>query len=170
MVAVFNKSNDSASQSTTDRVMSNANHDTIQLSAQLSASINTNSSEKGATTMQTKSDNIKVWNNHLTQLGKTQDRESFRQLFDHFSPLIKNFFIAKFPSQQSYQMTASTWIFTLARNTRIDMLRRQNKYAGTSSLEVEDIWEDTTEDGPYTVPRSTPRRPSNRDTQSIHGG
>lgn len=125
--------------------------------------------------MQTKNTNIKVWNNHLTKLGKHQDRESFKVLFDHFSPLLKNYFTAKFPSQQSYQMieeliqevmikvwqkassydsrkaAASTWIFTLARNTRIDMLRRQNKYAGTSSLEVEDIWEDTTENGPYTL-------------------
>jgi len=45
---------------------------------------------------------------------------------------------------------ASTWIFTLARNTRIDLLRRQNKYANTTSLETEDVWEDSTENGPYT--------------------
>jgi RNA polymerase sigma-70 factor (ECF subfamily) len=117
---------------------------------------------------------IKVWNNHLSHLGRHQDRDSFQLLFNHFSPLLKNYFIGKFPTQSSFQMideliqevmikvwqksasydaskaAASTWIFTLARNTRIDMLRRQNKYAGTTSIEVEDIWEDTTENGPYT--------------------
>ena len=45
---------------------------------------------------------------------------------------------------------ASTWIFTLARNARIDMLRRQNKHANTSSIETEEIWEDTTDLGPHT--------------------
>ena len=117
---------------------------------------------------------IKVWNEHLVRLSKTQDTQSFQALFTHFSPLIRNYFLSKYPSQQSYQMieeliqevmikvwqksasydpskaAASTWIFTLARNTRIDMLRRQNKYANTSSIETEDVWEDTTENGPYT--------------------
>jgi RNA polymerase sigma-70 factor (ECF subfamily) len=120
-----------------------------------------------------KKDN-KVWNEHLLRLGSHQDRDSFHQLFVHFSPLLRNYFIGKYPTQSSIQMieeliqevmikvwqksasydankaAASTWIFTLARNTRIDMLRRQNKYAGTSSIEVEDIWEDTTENGPFT--------------------
>ena len=115
-----------------------------------------------------------TWNNHLLHLGKHQDRDSFHALFTHFSPLLKNYFIGKFPTQSSFQMieeliqevmikvwqksssydpskaAASTWIFTLARNTRIDLLRRQNKYAGTSSIETEDIWEDTTDSGPLT--------------------
>ncbi len=123
--------------------------------------------------MNTEKSDIKVWNNHLVRLSTHQDRDSFKALFTHFSPLLKNYFIAKFPTQSAYQMieeliqevmikvwqkcasydpnkaAASTWIFTLARNTRIDMLRRQNKYANTTSIEVEDMWEDTTEDGPY---------------------
>ena len=116
----------------------------------------------------------KEWNEHLVKLGIDQDRRAFKALFEHFSPLLKNYFIGKYPTQSSYQMieeliqevmikvwqkagsydpakaAASTWIFTLARNTRIDMLRRQNKYANTSSIETEEIWEDTTENGPYT--------------------
>lgn len=122
----------------------------------------------------TKKRPIKEWNDHLVKLGIQQDRVSFKALFEHFSPLLKNYFIGKYPTQSSYQMieeliqevmikvwqkassydpakaAASTWIFTLARNTRIDMLRRQNKYANTTSIETEDIWEDTTENGPYT--------------------
>jgi RNA polymerase sigma factor (sigma-70 family) len=125
-------------------------------------------------TVETKKNTIKEWNEHLVTLGAHQDRKAFKALFDHFSPLLKNYFIGKYPTQSSYQMieeliqevmikvwkkaasydpakaAASTWIFTLARNTRIDMLRRQNKYANTTSIETEEIWEDTTENGPYT--------------------
>ena len=130
-------------------------------------------SEKSAIKSSTKS-TTKEWNEHLVTLGAHQDRKAFKALFDHFSPLLKNYFIGKYPTQSSYQMieeliqevmikvwqkassydpskaAASTWIFTLARNTRIDMLRRQNKYANTTSIETEEIWEDTTENGPYT--------------------
>ena len=129
---------------------------------------------RGKHSVQTKVNDPKVWSERLTKLGKDQDRQAFKALFSHFSPLLKCYFIAKFPTQQSYQMideliqevmikvwqkagsydankaAASTWIFTLARNTRIDMLRRQNKYSNTTSIEVEDVWEDTTENGPYT--------------------
>lgn len=115
------------------------------------------------------------WNDHLQKVGKTQSRQSFKALYDRFGPLIRSYFMAKFPSQSSAQMmeelvqevmikvwqkagtfdaskaAASTWIFTLARNTRIDMLRRQNKYANTTSLETEDIWENSTEEGPYRL-------------------
>ncbi|MEO0444022.1 MAG: sigma-70 family RNA polymerase sigma factor [Pseudomonadota bacterium] len=126
--------------------------------------------------MQTSSSqNPTKWNEYLLKVGSSQDRAAFKVIFDHFGPLIKSYFMAKFPSQHSLQMmdelvqevmikvwqkamtfdpnkaAASTWIFTLARNTRIDMLRRQNKYANTSSLETEDVWEDTTESGPFTL-------------------
>lgn len=140
-------------------------------------------------TMTSQASNIKVWNEHLILLGKEQNRDSFKALFDHFCPLLKNYFIAKFPTQHSYQMideliqevmikvwnkassydnqkaAASTWIFTLARNTRIDMLRRQNKYANTTSIETEDVWEDTTDNGPYTF--LTHKRDAERIRESL---
>lgn len=117
---------------------------------------------------------IQIWNNHLVKLSKERSRDSFKALFEHFSPLLANYFMAKFPSSNTHQMieeliqevmikiwqkassynpekaAASTWIFTLARNTRIDMLRRQNKHNKTSSIEAEDIWEPSTDEGPYT--------------------
>ncbi len=137
-----------------------------------SPSTPTKAKDKQKMTSQTT--DIQIWNDHLVRLGKEQNRDSFKALFDHFSPLLKSYFIAKFPTQQSYQMideliqevmikvwnkssaydsnkaAASTWIFTLARNTRIDMLRRQSKHNNTTSIEVEDIWEDITDNGPYT--------------------
>ena len=115
------------------------------------------------------------WNEHLIKVGNTQDRKSVKALYEHVGPLLKSYFMSKFPNQHSLQMmdelvqetmikvwqkansydqgkaAASTWIFTLARNTRIDMLRRQNKYANTTSIETEEIWEDTTENGPYLL-------------------
>lgn len=125
------------------------------------------------------------WNEHLLRVAHTRDQQSFKALFNHFGPLIKSYFTAKFPAQSSAQVmeelvqevmlkvwqkaatydsakaAASTWIFTLARNTRIDMLRRHNKYANTTSLETEEVWEDTTEDGPYSLLKQ------NRDATSI---
>lgn len=116
-----------------------------------------------------------IWNNYLRDVAKKQDRKSFKSLYEHFGPLLKSYFISKYPSNHSIQMmeelvqevmikvwqkahtfdpskaAASTWIFTLARNTRIDMLRRQNKYANTTSIETEVVWEDSTENGPYTL-------------------
>lgn len=118
---------------------------------------------------------IAEWNSMLVEVGCSQDRKAFKGLFEHFGPLLKSYFMSKFPSQHSLQMmdelvqevmikvwqkaktydpakaAASTWIFTLARNTRIDMLRRQNKYANTTSIETEEVWEDTTENGPYSL-------------------
>jgi RNA polymerase sigma factor (sigma-70 family) len=123
--------------------------------------------------MQETTQPIQVWNNHLVKVSVSRDRSSFQALFAHFAPLLKNYFLAKFPSQQSQQLieeliqevmikvwnkadtykpekaAASTWIFTLARNTHIDMIRRQKKHENTYSIETEDIWEDFTENGPY---------------------
>lgn len=121
---------------------------------------------------------ISFWNKHLINVGKSQDRGSFKALYEHFGPLLKSYFMSKFPNTHSLQMmdelvqetmikvwqkassydqskaAASTWIFTLARNTRIDMLRRQNKHANTTSIETEEIWEDSTESGPYHMLQS----------------
>lgn len=118
---------------------------------------------------------ITVWNQHLLDVGQHQDRGAFKVLFEHFGPLIKHYFTARFPSgQHSSSMdelvqevmikvwqksglydpakaAASTWIFTLARNTRIDMLRHQSKHANTSSLETEEIWEVPEDNGPHIL-------------------
>lgn len=117
------------------------------------------------------------WNDHLVQLGKTSDRQSFKCLFEHFGPLIKSYYLGKSPRsmplieeliqevmikvwQKAHtydpkKAAASTWIFTLARNTYIDMLRRLNKYSTTSSIETEEVWEDTTEVGPMSQLETT---------------
>lgn len=117
-----------------------------------------------------------TWNEHLIRLKEHQDPAAFQALFEHFAPRLQSFFYSRYASSDSVntnieelvqevmikvwqkassynpsKAAASTWIFTLARNTYIDMLRKANKYALTSSLETEDIWEDETEHGPFTL-------------------
>lgn len=84
----------------------------------------------------------------LMAVGQKQDKTAFVQLFNHFAPRIKSFLIkggAK-PDQaeelaQEAMMTvwtrastydpkqanAGTWIFTIARNKRIDSLRKTKR-------------------------------------------
>ena len=81
-------------------------------------------------------------------VGRERDRDAFSELFEHFAPRIKSFLlrlgtdesIAEEVAQEAMIMVwrraetydvrqsgASTWIFTIARNKRIDRLRRENR-------------------------------------------
>ena len=109
----------------------------------------------------------------LIEVGK-QDRSAFEQLFKHFSPLIRSFSQAnqhegtypglhedlvqevmikiwqkagKFDSQKA---SATTWIYTVARNCRIDMLRRKSNTQHLP-LENEDYWQETDENTPSSL-------------------
>lgn len=82
----------------------------------------------------------------LARVGKAQDREAFVALFHHFAPRIKSYllkhgapeaaaeeivqntFITVWEKAKGFdpkKAAASTWIFTIARNKRIDALRRE---------------------------------------------
>lgn len=82
----------------------------------------------------------------LVRVGRDQDREAFVGLFHFFAPRIKSYllkngadeataeeavqntFVTVWEKAASYnpkKAAASTWIFTIARNKRIDALRRQ---------------------------------------------
>lgn len=82
----------------------------------------------------------------LLRVGLQKDREAFVELFHHFAPRIKSYLLkhgaddaAAEEAVQSTMITvwekaagysptkaaASTWIFTIARNKRIDALRRE---------------------------------------------
>jgi len=81
----------------------------------------------------------------ILAVARTRDRESFRVLFLHFAPRVKSYLIKhgtqalladelaqetlltvwrKAESFDPLRASASTWIFTIARNLRIDMMRR----------------------------------------------
>lgn len=82
----------------------------------------------------------------LVRVGQDRDRAAFVTLFQHFAPRVKSYlmkggadeataeeivqntFITVWEKADSYspqKSAASTWIFTIARNKRIDALRRQ---------------------------------------------
>jgi RNA polymerase sigma-70 factor (ECF subfamily) len=84
----------------------------------------------------------------IVAVGAERDREAFAELFGHFGPRIKAYLLrsgaaeaqAEELAQEAMIMVwrraatfdpaksgASTWIFTIARNKRIDALRRENR-------------------------------------------
>ncbi len=89
-----------------------------------------------------------LWAQRIISISKDQDKESFSYLFAHFAPRIKSFLMkggadpvtAEDCAQETMvtvwhkahlfdptRAAASTWIFTIARNKRIDSARRQNR-------------------------------------------
>jgi RNA polymerase sigma factor (sigma-70 family) len=100
----------------------------------------------------------------IVSIARNKDREAFAELFKHFAPRVKSFLIrwgmAAEAAEELAQETlltvwrradvydpvkaaASTWIFTIARNLRIDRARRE----GRPSLE---------EDPSDAVPQPSP--------------
>jgi RNA polymerase sigma factor (sigma-70 family) len=87
-------------------------------------------------------------NRLLRQVAEGHDRAAFQHLFEHFAPRIKAYLIrlgagpqvAEDLAQEAMltlwrkaalfdptKASASTWVYTIARNLRIDALRRENR-------------------------------------------
>jgi RNA polymerase sigma-70 factor (ECF subfamily) len=84
----------------------------------------------------------------VLRVGHSRDRDAFIRLFDHFAPRVKAYLLrlgaddgtAEEVTQETMltlwrradsfdpaQAGAGTWVFTIARNRRIDLLRRERR-------------------------------------------
>jgi len=114
------------------------------------------------------------WVNCLERVAVHKDRQAFRELFEHFAPLVRSF-AWKIPSLEQPDTFAEelvqetmlkvwtraatfdprlaspgTWVFTIARNMRIDLLRKQARHVvntvslhrddGDDGPDMDDIW------------------------------
>lgn len=101
------------------------------------------------------------WSQLLNKVGKHQDRKAYHALFEHFAPQIKYYAIANGLPGHAEELVqevfvsiwrrsslydwrkaaASTWIFTIARNQRIDILRKMKRTSAETVIETEDLWQ-----------------------------
>ena len=129
---------------------------------------------------QKESDNSKDptrWNPLLLSVAQDRSRAAFQDLFEHFAPLIKAYafkvtelskaeILAEELAQETMikvwikahtfdpaKSSAGTWIFTIARNTRIDLIRKYSKQWEANNTEfdeniltADDIWPGQTDD------------------------
>ena len=99
----------------------------------------------------------------LELVAARQDTKAFQAIFEHFGPLIKAFGVSSglhyqgdhLPEELVQEVmlsiwrkaalfdrrkaAPSTWIFTIARNQRIDMLRKLSKYQ--NDIDADDVWD-----------------------------
>ncbi len=112
----------------------------------------------------------RIWENCLARVGKQRDRDAFVKLFNHFSPLLKAFLMKagtsaeqaeelvqetmikvwhKAPVFDATRAAANTWIYTIARNTRIDWLRKQGRQ-NPALLCADDLYDEQDQPTPYS--------------------
>ena len=98
--------------------------------------------------MKTKQTKDVFWLECVARIRDQQDQDAFAELFNHFAPRVKSFLmksgadetLAEECSQEVMvtlwrkahlfdptRASVATWIFTIARNKKIDALRRQNR-------------------------------------------
>ena len=98
-----------------------------------------------------------VWSQRIERIARDQDRTAFAEIFNHFAPRVKAFMrrngasesqaeevaqeamLAVWRKAALYNPSASgaaTWIFTIARNLRIDAIRRESK---GGAIRVDDV-------------------------------
>ena len=104
----------------------------------------------------------------LSLVANDRDKQAVAQLFDHYAPLIRAYSLARDPGAElvadelvqevmsrvwlkadkynKQLANLNTWIFTLARNCRIDYLRRNSRYM--TEIDPTDIFNDIEDEGP----------------------
>ena len=92
-----------------------------------------------------KLDDMQKWKVHLTAVAQTHDKKAFHALYCYFAPKLKSFYSQngfynsaeemvqevfirvwnRAPTYDPSKAAVSTWIYTIARNYRIDVLRKK---------------------------------------------
>jgi RNA polymerase sigma-70 factor, ECF subfamily len=109
------------------------------------------------------------WEARLEAIAARGDRQAFAELFAHFAPRVKSYLqrtgASETQAEEVAQETmlsvwrkaalfnaasagAATWIFTIARNSRIDAIRRERRGGATRVWEVEAEFEIDPAPGP----------------------
>ena len=104
----------------------------------------------------------------IARVANQRDKAAFSILFDHYAPLIRAYSLAREPgadlvadelaqevmirvwlkagTYNSQLANTNTWIFTLARNCRIDYLRRNGRFV--SEIDPTEIFNDMEDESP----------------------
>ena len=104
----------------------------------------------------------------LARVANQRDKEAFSTLFDHYAPLLRAYSLVREPgadlvadelaqevmirvwlkaeSYNSQLANINTWIFTLARNCRIDYLRRNSRFV--SEIDPTEIFNNIEDESP----------------------
>ena len=104
----------------------------------------------------------------IARVAKQRDKAAFSTLFDHYAPMIRAYSLVREPgadlvadelaqevmirvwlkagTYNSQLANTNTWIFTLARNCRIDYLRRNGRFV--SEIDPTEIFNDMEDESP----------------------
>ncbi len=104
----------------------------------------------------------------IKRVAEARDKRAFAELFDHYAPKIRSYSLARehgaelladelvqevmvrvWLKAEKYNpklANLNTWIFTLARNCRIDYLRRNSRYA--TEIDPTDLFNEIVDESP----------------------
>ncbi len=104
---------------------------------------------------------------NIELIGKNQDKSAFSNIFKHFAPRLKSFLVkagstdmqaeeviqevmiaiwTKSSTYDSNKSSVSTWVYTIARNKRIDKIRKEKRHYISESDEGLEIPVDSTQE------------------------
>lgn len=106
------------------------------------------------------------WPALLARVAQHGDKDAFRKIYSYFAPRIKAYAINQGFGQHAEVLvqevmtnvwrnadkyseslaSVSTWIFTISRNQRIDLLRKMNRTKAEIVIETEELWQIPMED------------------------
>jgi RNA polymerase sigma-70 factor, ECF subfamily len=122
------------------------------------------SNSKKSDTVSNNQNDPERWKQHLIAVAERQDQQAYHALYCHFAPKLKTFYMHNGFAAQAEEMTqevfirvwkractynadksaVSTWIYSIARNYRIDVLRKKQ----IQTVDQDSVPEAQTEQGP----------------------